>query len=88
MSHIYKCNRCKTRNTWTKALQEYAKGRTCRHCGNSTFHVDRERMNRKACGCMGYHFPHRKGSGCCDHNPAARENRMKREGYEENPCPF
>lgn len=88
MSHIYRCNACRTRNTWPKALADYVRGRTCRNCGNGKFYPDRERMNRKGCGCIGYHFPHRRGSGCCDHNPRARENRMKREGSGEQECPF
>lgn len=90
MSHIYRCMSCRTRNTFTKPVHEFKKGRTCRNCAHPRFYVDKERRNRKACGCMGYHFPHRPGSGCCDSNPAARENRMKREGHDEeaSKCPF
>lgn len=26
------------------------------------------RNQRLKCGCMGYHFPHRKGGGACEHS--------------------
>jgi hypothetical protein len=29
------------------------------------------RNTRLACHCGGYHFPHRRGGGACEHNSAA-----------------
>ncbi len=65
MSHIYRCSACRTRNTWAKALSQYKRGRTCRHCGHRRFYVDKERLNRKGCNCGAYWFPHRPNSGMC-----------------------
>lgn len=30
-----------------------------------------KRHRNQKCGCGGYHFPHRKGSGACEHSPGA-----------------
>lgn len=68
MSHIYRCSRCRTRNTWPRALGTYVRGRRCRHCGHDRFYPDRERVTRKPCNCSGYHHAHRPGSRRCDHN--------------------
>lgn len=69
MSHIYRCSRCRTRNTWPRALATYVRGRRCRHCAYTRFYVDKERVRRKPCNCAGYHFAHRLGSRCCDAHP-------------------
>jgi hypothetical protein len=29
------------------------------------------RNTRLRCDCMGYHFPHRKAGGACEHSPRA-----------------
>lgn len=29
------------------------------------------RHQREKCGCGGYHFPHRRTGGACDHSPRA-----------------
>lgn len=39
-----------------------------------------QRNRRLKCGCMGYHFPHRRGGGACDHSPTADYHRAKRDG--------
>ncbi len=65
MSHIYRCMRCRTRNTFSKPVAAFVRGRSCRHCANRTFYVDKERMGRVGCTCGGYYFPHRPGSGAC-----------------------
>ena len=33
-------------------------------------HSATHRNTRLACRCGGYHFPHRRGGGACDANPA------------------
>jgi hypothetical protein len=35
------------------------------------------------CGCLGYHFPHRKGGGACEHSPRVDYYRAKRAGLAE-----
>ena len=82
MSHIYRCSRCRTRNTFRKALGSYVKPKACRHCGHTRFYVDKERINRKACHCGGYHYPHRPGSPCCEHNPDADYHHALRQGLD------
>lgn len=29
----------------------------------------RDKRGRLVCDCGGYHFPHRKGGGACEHSP-------------------
>jgi len=80
MSFIYRCSKCRTRNTFRHAVDWYKRRRKCRCCGHSGFYVDRERARREACNCSGYHFPHRPGSPCCDSNPETDVNRARRAG--------
>lgn len=80
MSHIYRCSRCRTRNTWPRALATYVRGRRCKHCQYDRFYVDKERTTRKACRCSGYHFAHRPGSRCCDAHPLHPFYRSRDEG--------
>ena len=81
MSHIYCCSRCRHRNTFRKAVTAYVrKIPKCSHCGYLKFYVDKERINRKGCGCGGYWFVHRPGSGCCVQNPDGYRNAAIREG--------
>lgn len=80
MSWIYRCSSCRTRNTFTKALRDYKRGKKCRHCGYARFYPDKERTNRKGCTCGGYSFPHRTGSGSCLHNKHHLYNQAKRQG--------
>jgi DNA-directed RNA polymerase subunit RPC12/RpoP len=86
MSHHYRCNRCRTRNVWPRALADYKRGRTCKHCGHARFYVDKERVNRKPCTCSGaYHWgAHRPGSPMCDRNPLADANRARRSGAADD----
>ena len=82
MSHVYRGNRCRTRNTFLRALATYVRPKRCRHCQHDRFYVDRERVARKACHCSGYHYAHRPGSRCCEHNPAHAYWRAHREGAD------
>ncbi len=85
MSHVYRCNSCRTRNTFHKAIGAYVrKIPSCRHCGHTRFYVDKERINRKVCKCGGYHYHHRPRSGCCHQNPNGLRNAMIRAGETEN----
>lgn len=36
------------------------------------------------CTCTGYHFPHRRGGGACEHSPRADYYRAKRAGLSES----
>lgn len=36
------------------------------------------------CCCTGYHFPHRRGGGACEHSPRADYYRAKRAGLSES----
>lgn len=58
-------------------------GKRCRSCGHTSFYADKERINRKACKCNGYHWSHRPGSQCCEHNPRVAVFRAYREGADE-----
>lgn len=54
---------------------------SCRHCQRPGCRRSRplcrvrrlEKPNQRACGCGGYHYPHRSGSPLCDKNPASSE---------------
>ena len=36
------------------------------------------------CNCLGYHFPHRKGSGACESSPCGDYYQAKRHGMPES----
>lgn len=40
------------------------------------------RHQREKCCCGGYHFPHRRGGGACDHSPRADYYRALRSGVD------
>jgi DNA-directed RNA polymerase subunit RPC12/RpoP len=80
MAWIYRCSRCRTRNTFRRAVHDYIIKRKCRHCGHRRFYVDKERVRRKPCKCAGYHHPHRMFSKFCDHRPESIVHRAAREG--------
>lgn len=42
-------------------------------------------MRQKPCGCGGYWFPHRKGSGTCDYAKDPRRLILLAERYGEDP---
>ena len=87
--HVYRCNRCRTRNSFLKAVGAYVrKVPQCRHCRHTRFYIDKERISRPVCRCGGYHYVHRPRSPCCHLNPNYLANAMKRAGIEEQPCPF
>lgn len=44
----------------------------------------RHRNTRLACRCMGYHFPHRRGGGACEHNSAADYWHALRSGVPQS----
>jgi DNA-directed RNA polymerase subunit RPC12/RpoP len=85
MAYIYRCSRCRTRNSFKQPLEDYRRAKKCRACGYTKFYWDKER-NRKAdfCTCNGYHFNHRRGSKFCWANPQYEWNvRVLR--YKEDP---
>lgn len=85
MSHVYRCSRCRTRNTFARAVGSYIRPRHCRDCGYTRFYVDRERIMRPVCRCNAYHWPaHRPGSPMCEKNPRVDANRAKRQGLDED----
>lgn len=43
-----------------------------------------DKRGRMVCGCMGYHFPHRKGGGACDHSPRVDYYRALRADVPED----
>lgn len=83
MSHVYRCMKCRTRNTFGKPPHMYARGRWCRHCTHTTFYPDKERQNRPVCRCGGYHFNHRPGSPCCNQHPLGLLNSARRADAPE-----
>lgn len=84
MSYIYRCSRCRTRNTFLRALSTYVRAKRCRDCGHDHFYVDKERTQRKPCRCSGYHHPHRPGSPLCEHNPTFDVRRAQAQGLDHD----
>jgi DNA-directed RNA polymerase subunit RPC12/RpoP len=82
MTFIYRCSRCRTRNSFKRQLEQLGLER-CRSCGHTSFYVDKERQRRKPCLCGGYHFKHRPGSKCCEMNVMHPYHRAAREGAPE-----
>lgn len=39
-----------------------------------------DKRGRPVCVCGGYHFPHRKGGGACEHSPTADYHHALRQG--------
>ena len=75
MGWAYRCNRCRTRNTFRKKLEEYVRPKKCKECGHDRFYYDRERNHRSDyCSCEGYHWTHRRGTTYCIHNPLYQVN--------------
>lgn len=74
-SYVYRCNRCRTRNTFREPLWRFVEPKKCRNCSHTSFYLDKERMRRVPCYCDGGLFgrtgsvPHRPGSPCCVQNP-------------------
>lgn len=54
----------------------------CRTRRTSFVHLLRHQREHKhgVCRCIGYHYPHRPGSKCCDLHPQAVVHRARREG--------
>ena len=90
MSYVYRCSRCRTRNSFPRSVLSYVRPRKCRDCGYQKFYVDRERVSRVSCRCEGaYHWiAHRPGSPMCEKNPEYRANRAIREGADEDDISF
>lgn len=90
MSYVYRCSKCRTRNTFRNYLEWYIRVPACRNCGHTKFYVDRERQERRACRCDGGligrngPIPHRPGSPCCVLNPMHPYHRAAREGAPED----
>jgi len=75
MSVPYRCTHadCRRRVTLRQRLERYVRAPRCPECRRElTGRPDmakRREAKRQRCGCPGYSFPHRKGSGCwCDHS--------------------
>ena len=84
-----RCCRCRARRTLNRHPDEYVRLPQCRApgCRSRRYTVDayRTRVERggkvRPCKCYGYSFPHRRGSGYCEHNPKLTEE-MLRERWE------
>jgi hypothetical protein len=55
----------------------------CPSCGARKWHADvwrqeNEKGRKPMCLCSGYHFPHRKGSKFCHHNPSVEKHMEER----------
>lgn len=68
---------CDARRTLAMPIGFYVRIPKCRVCGARNYREDRWRsMNeigangKKPCNCGHYPFPHRKGGGMCELNPA------------------
>lgn len=79
---VYRCSRCRTRNSFNHSVAWYKRPRKCRDCGHAHFYPDRERMARKSCDCLGAYFwgKHRWGAAYCENNPDWEYNRAIRDG--------
>lgn len=85
-----RCNRwaCQHRRRLPKHPDEYSQRRylTCHQCGKGMYRPDSYRNAgkewRRPCTCSNYHFPHRKGSAYCTHNPNLTPEMM--QAREEN----
>ena len=85
MTFKYRCCRCRVRNTFRRALEDYIRPKRCRGCGHGKFYWDRERnARREICGCDGYHYTHRKGSRLCVHNPRYELHERVRQGEDHD----
>lgn len=72
---LYRCTHdgCRQRVSLARPREQYTRDPRCPACGLVlTGRRDREpqlRATRDRCGCDGYAFPHRRGSGCwCTHS--------------------
>jgi hypothetical protein len=86
MSHHFRCCRCRGRNVMPRHWRDYARPKRCKHCGHTTFYLDKERLARQPCRCDGaYHWPaHRRGSLMCEHNLLFEANRARRSGADDD----
>jgi len=70
-----RCKRCFTRKTLKRNPDHYIIIPAC-SCGSREWYVDNYRIKvewvksklERCPGCIGYHFPHRKGGGWCVYN--------------------
>lgn len=89
MAHIYRCSRCRTRNTFRRAADSYLRPKSCRDCGYQKFYSDKERVYRPVCKCSGsYHFPHRVGAKYCEKHPDHEYDRAIRAGAHPGELAF
>lgn len=86
VSYSYRCNKCRTRNTFRQPLEHYVRPRKCKCCGHRRFYFDKERNRRQPCRCDGGllgrsgSIPHRPGSPCCVLNPMHPYHRARVQG--------
>jgi len=86
-----RCSNCGRRQTLTKHPEEYTRKHfaSCRFCKKAPIvYVDhyrdsgKERKRQgKPCNCLGYSFPHRKGSGWCEMGGPLYVNQGERENW-------
>lgn len=84
MAYIYRCSRCRTRNTFHHSVGWYKIKRECRDCAYTKFYPDKERIYRPVCRCMGAYFwgVHRVGAAYCEKNQNFEYNRAVRDGAD------
>lgn len=77
---------CGWRTTLSKQPAEYKRPPLCPRCKKPFTYIDFTRIRTewkvRPCKCYGYPFPHARGRGYCDHNPAltAEDLRLREEG--------
>ncbi len=86
MAFPHRCSRCEKRHTFSRKWNQFVRLKRCWFCGNKRFYVDRwmqRRGRQQRCNCLGYWFPHRKGSKFCESNANYHEHMRKlRRDYE------
>lgn len=82
----HRCCRCQARRTLARRWSLYIRPPKCRVCGYARLKpcFDRlKQVRRQRCKCEGYHFPHRRGSRFCEHNPQYAEHQEHRHQQRE-----
>src|ERR1035437_5315504 len=77
--------KCTQRRSLARHPKNYLRPPKCPQCGQSHWYIESYRMRKEMgskpmCMCSGYHFPHRKGSKYCQHNPDFEKNWTERLG--------
>ena len=85
----HRCPHCGKRSYFKMWLDEYIRPPKCKHCPSKKLYMlkaeykeQRIRNKKDVCYCDGYHFPHRKASKYCIHNPVGyQEQELRHYGY-------